>query len=128
MSDENKKPVNITQTSQVVSYQEWSSNSAIPPPQFLVEFDKILPGSAKQFIQNPLDEVQHRRSIEILAVKEQLATTKRGQYGAIFLGTLLIGLAGYCAFSDRTAIAVASITAIAAVVGVFLAREKSDSK
>jgi uncharacterized membrane protein len=78
----------------------------IPPPHFLVEYEKMVPGIAKRFLEEPHIEAEHRRSIERTMAQEQVRLAKRGQImaflvanvcvfgarGAIFLGYSLEGL------------------------------------
>jgi len=36
----------------------------IPPPNFLMQYEQIVPGIAKRFLEEPHLEAEHRRSLE----------------------------------------------------------------
>jgi len=83
-----------------------SYSGPIPPPNFLVQYEQMVPGIAKRFLDEPHIEAEHRRSLEKTMALEQVKIAKRGQimafslatfcavggFGAIFLGYRLEGL------------------------------------
>ncbi len=51
----------------------------IPPPEHLTMYEKIVPGIAKQFLEEPHREAEHRRSLESKMVDAQIKLAKKGQ-------------------------------------------------
>ena len=44
----------------------------IPPPSFLEQYELLVPGIAKRFLEEPRIEAEHRRAFEKLIVQEQI--------------------------------------------------------
>ncbi len=49
----------------------------IPPPHFLAEYERIVPGIAERFLNEPHIEAEHRRSLEQKGLEEKLKFNKR---------------------------------------------------
>jgi uncharacterized membrane protein len=62
----------------------------IPPPNFLELYEKLVPGTAKKFLEEPHLEAEHRRALEKEMVQEQINMSKRGQGMAFFLATFCV--------------------------------------
>lgn len=61
-----------------------------PPPNFLEQYEKLVPGSAQRFLDEPHLEAEHRRALEKFMVNEQINLSKRGQLMAFFLAAICI--------------------------------------
>jgi len=107
VSGEPQKTAEPQKNSEQVSMTSFASYSGpIPPPNFLVEYEKMVPGIAKRFLDEPRIESEHRRTLESMMAQEQVKLANRGQkmafslasfctigaFVAIFLGYSLEGL------------------------------------
>lgn len=62
-----------------------------PPPKYMREYEKIVPGSANRFIVLVEDEQEHRHNIEKIIVNENFNLIRRGQnFGFVMAGGLAI--------------------------------------
>lgn len=68
---------------------------AIPHPQTLAEYDRIVPGSATDIINDFKENTKTIRNLKTKELELTAARDKRGQYMAFFLGILIILLAAY---------------------------------
>ena len=92
----------------------------VPHPTVLAEYEKILPGIAKKFLEAPSIEAEHRRAIENQLVAAQINLGKRGQKMAFSLGVLVIGGALPLMFLGHNLSGFGLIlTSLAALVSVF---------
>lgn len=96
----------------------WSGPT--PHPEILAQYEQLVPGTAKTFLNEPHIEAEHRRKLESDLVAEKINSSKRGQimafilaimcilgsFGAIYLGFSVTGLA-------------ALLASIGVLVGVF---------
>ncbi len=49
-----------------------SYSGPIPPPHFLIQYEQIVPGIAKRFLEEPHLEAEHRRSLQKTIAQEQI--------------------------------------------------------
>jgi uncharacterized membrane protein len=100
----------------------------IPPPEFLKQYDLLVPGIAKRFLEEPHLEAEHRRNLEKTMLSERIRMSKRGQWMAFCLALLSI-LAAFTAIFTGYSIAGLAIffTAAASLVGVFFYAKKQQS-
>ncbi|HSX12289.1 MAG TPA: DUF2335 domain-containing protein [Rhabdochlamydiaceae bacterium] len=110
----------------IAAFQSYSG--PIPPPNFLEQYERMVPGSAARFLEEPHHEAEHRRKLEKNMVEAQIRLANRGQimafllaticiiasFGTIFLGYSLEGLG-------------ALIVAIASFASIFLVSRKKQS-
>jgi uncharacterized membrane protein len=107
VSEEPQKKSEAQKNSEQTSMTSFASYSGpIPPPNFLLEYEKMVPGIAKRFLEEPHVESEHRRALQKMMAQEQVKLANRGQkmafllagsctlgaFGAIFLGYSLEGL------------------------------------
>ncbi len=66
----------------------------LPPPQLLVEYNKVYPECAKEIVQMAREEQRHRHQTEDQQVKGDVTLAKRGQLigGALALAAVLGGI------------------------------------
>lgn len=111
-SRKNSEPQSITA---IASY-----SGPIPPPNFLAEYEKLYPGIAKKFLEEPHKEAEHRRSLENKIAEAQIKLANRGQWMAFWstavLSLLSFGLI-YLGYSLEGLTALGAL--IAAVASVF---------
>ncbi len=105
-----------------------SFSGPIPPPNFLKEYELIVPGIAQRFLDEPHKEAEHRRALEKLMVYEQIKLNKNGQKMAFGLALLSI----CAAFSSiwlgyELAGASTFIVSICSLVGIFLYAKKNQN-
>ncbi len=65
-----------------------SYSGPIPPPKFLSEYERLVPGISKKFLDEPHIEAEHRRAIEKMMAHEQIKLANRGQKMAFCLASL----------------------------------------
>lgn len=66
----------------------------VPPPDMLREFETIVPGIAERMAKAPVRLLEARADV----IRAEITHEKRRINGAIFLGTLLLLLAGYALY------------------------------
>ncbi|GAK33983.1 hypothetical protein JCM17846_15930 [Iodidimonas nitroreducens] len=65
----------------------------IPPPDILEAYNDLVPGAAAEIIANWGKESDHRRDMERLGLKGELAAEKRGQYLGAFVALFIFAMA-----------------------------------
>lgn len=119
---------------QVVERRETYSGP-IPHPTILEEFDRIVPGAAKQIVDQAASETKHRQSLENKAMdakieiaKENINCYKKGQNIATITCIMLILGAFTLAMFDKTSACIAFIgVGAASLVGLFLKRDNANN-
>lgn len=98
-----------------------SYSGPLPPPSVLVEYDKIVPGSAKLFIDSLHNQTNSRINNEDIVTKSNVSLAKNGQIMAFILTIFILLLASSFQFMGFTTFAVTlSSTTIIALVTVFI--------
>lgn len=119
ITDTPTKPNNLGNSPSVTSLTTFSG--PIPPPIFLAEYEKLVPGSAKRFLDEPHFEAEHRRALEKFMVNEQVKLSKRGQCMAFFLALVCIIASFTSIFLGYDIAGLGALfIAIASFVGVFI--------
>ncbi|MCI0381570.1 MAG: DUF2335 domain-containing protein [Chlamydiae bacterium] len=62
----------------------------IPPPDHLMMYEKMVPGIAKRFLEEPHLEAEHRRNLEKKMVEAKIELGKRGQIIACILASACV--------------------------------------
>jgi uncharacterized membrane protein len=102
-----------------------SFSGPIPPPIFLEHYEKIVPGIAKRFLEEPHLEAEHRRGLEKLMVEEKIRLSKRGQGMAFFLATSCVFAAFASIFFGYDIAGLGALfISIASFVAIFLYAKK----
>ena len=123
-------PLVANLTRQMTLKYEEMKGGPLPPPQALLEYESLLPGTAerlltlheKRFVhQLELErtEAEHRRGNERLELLASISHNRNGPFFAIVAVTMLLGLAAYVTFSGYPQTAGAITTAL--VVGLAIA-------
>ena len=92
-----------------VEYTLSHSSGPIPSPDTLRDYDKVVKGLADRIVTQFEKQTEHRHSVEqsivaaqIEAANDRTREVRRGQFGAITLGTLGIGGAVLIAWLNPT--------------------------
>lgn len=97
----------------------------IPPPQFLAQYELLVPGIAKKFLEEPHIEAEHRRVLEKMIGQEQIKLAKRGQLMAFSLAICCILGAFWTIFSGHSIEGLGALLfSIAAFTGIFIYAKK----
>lgn len=80
--DPQKHPEQPSVTATAIAY-----SGPVPLPGILVEYEKLYPGIAKQFLEEPHKEAEHRRSLEKKVADAQIKLANRGQIFAFILSS-----------------------------------------
>ncbi len=119
LNGEQKNLTKENSSLQVAAFTAFSG--PIPPPSFLLEYEKLVPGIAKKFLEGPHIEAQHRRSLEKRMVEEQVRLSKRGQWMAFSLASLCVFAAFTSIFLGFDLAGVGALfVSVASFVGVFI--------
>lgn len=110
----NAEPKKTLEQPSMTSFASYSGPT--PPPVHLIEYEKIVPGIAKRFLEEPHTEAEHRRTLEKMMAHEQIKLSNRGQMMAF-------SLAGFCIVGAFTAIfmghSLEGLGALITSIGVF---------
>jgi uncharacterized membrane protein len=99
-----------------------------PPPQVLEYYERLVPGSAKRFLDEPHLEAEHRRSLERSVVQERIRLSKRGQVMAFILASFCIIMGFVAIFYEHDLAGLgAVILSIGSLIGIFLYSRRSQS-
>ena len=74
----------------IISPSFTAFSGPVPPPNYLIEYDRICPGISIKFLNAPHEEAEHRRKLELLIAQQQLSLYKRGQWMAFILANVCI--------------------------------------
>ena len=95
---------------------------SIPHPQTLAEYDKIVPGSAADIINDFKENTKTIRELKVRELELAAARDKRGQWMAFVLGILLIGAVFFALYLGQTV--VAGLLAVGTLGAAFLKNSK----
>ena len=106
----------------VLRAQAVSYRGPIPPPEWMEHYERIVPGSAKQMMDDAHAQSLHRRQIETKEVDATLRNASRGQWMGFTIG--MVGVLGGLAMaifgvSLSGGVGVA-LTGLAALVAVYV--------
>ena len=105
-----------------------SYSGPMPKPDHLEKYDRILPGAARDILEEFKANGRHARETETLAIQGAINNDKRGQWMAFVLLVLGFALIAYLAHISQSSIAkVVAGTLLLAVIAGFL-RKKSFGK
>jgi len=114
------KPKDQSALSNAVMVQAQFSGP-LPPPAILEHYDQIQPGAANRIICMAEEQSAHRRAIEKLIVQAEASSQRLGPIlGFIIAMTVIIGGMWLIANGREIGGLVAVLTALGALVGVFV--------
>lgn len=112
----------------VISQHE-SHSGWLPTPNFLSQYNKILPGLAERIVAMPEREQAHRHRVVERMVTDDFAHKKRGQTLAMASLVLLLAVSiGLIALGQFAWGARIAIFGIVGVVGIFVTGKWADAK
>ena len=76
------------------SIQYWAG--PLPHPEILKEYDRLVPGSAKQLLDQAIKQSDHRMDLERRVTRSD---SKRANWGLASALTVAIGSLGVCAYA-----------------------------
>lgn len=104
-------------------------SGAVPPPEMLREFDKIIPNGADRFMKMAEEQSEHRRKIEQKIVESNVKNEKLGLVFAFFISIIGLISAAILAYKgNNVGAGVFAIPALGGLVNSFLnlSRGKTD--
>jgi uncharacterized membrane protein len=99
----------------------------VPPPEFLRDYEILVPGSAKRFLEAPHLEAEHRRALELAYLEEKIKLSRKGQWMAFSLAVLSIVAAFTAIFLGYSLAGVGTFfIAVGSIVGLFIYGKKTE--
>jgi len=106
--------------------QTVTTTSPVPPAELLAGYNQHIPDGANRLFTMVEEQSKHRREIEKSVIETQNKATLRGQWIALGLVALLIGVAVYFAFLGYAYLCWAILTTtIGRVLAVFVLGKKA---
>lgn len=132
---ENTKPIPPEQTAQVISgrFEVSQYNGPLPDPEILARYEKVLPGAAERTFKLLESEQEHRHRMEqkhldagIANQKDLKNIEKRGQFFALIISVIVMGVSGLTALKGKEATAsVLGGGGLIALVTIFIQGRKT---
>jgi uncharacterized membrane protein len=98
-----------------------SHSGPLPHPSILRAYEAIIPGSAARILASSEIQAKHRQDLESTVIKANTRDQGRGQIFAFILAFVtIIGGIGLAYSGKQTSGMVAILTALGALVGVFI--------
>jgi len=116
MSEDDK----IQNNNKIIS-QQYSFSGPIPSPQFLEQYDKVVPGAAKIIIDMAHSQAMHRQGLEKTVINSDVVNSRLGLIFGFLIGITGI-IAGVVVVLAGQVIAglIVSGGTIASLVGTFV--------
>jgi uncharacterized membrane protein len=96
----------------------------MPKPDHLEKYDQIVPGAARDILEEFKANGAHSRKIEYLAITGAVNNDKRGQWMAFVLLAMGFGLIAYLANINQASVAkIVAGTLLVAVIGGYLSNK-----
>ena len=102
-------------------HQQSAFSGPIPPPEFLREYDAIMPGLADRIVKMAEKQGDHRHGLETRAVNAEIERGKLGMISGFLVALLGISIGGVLIYHDK--LLTGSIFAggtLVALVGTFV--------
>lgn len=113
----------------IASAQVQSFTGPMPPPDYLRQYNEIVPGAAKDILDEFRANGAHQREMERLALTAATTTERRGQWIACGLVLVGFGLIMALALTQHDTVAgIVAGTLLGAVITGFVANRKSPSE
>lgn len=106
-----------------------SYSGPMPKPDHMDRYNQIVPGAAKDILEEFKANGAHSRKVELIAVKGAVDNDSRGQWMAFFLVALGFGLVAYLATINQGIVAgIVAGTLLVAVIAGFLSKKIFNAK
>lgn len=89
------------------SVEQWQLQTPMLPAAMMREYEDLVPGFSKRFVDNWERQTEHRQSLERTVVAAQSTTQVRGQKYALVLGVTALLVSGAAAVTGHEATAIA---------------------
>lgn len=104
----------------ILQARAFSYRGPVPPPEWMERYERIVPGSAKQMMDDAHAESLHRRQNETKEVDATIGNASRGQWMGFAIGmTGILGGLGMAFFGVSLGGGVA-LTGLAALTAVYV--------
>jgi len=101
--------------------QRASFSGPIPPPQFLAEYNKIVPGSAEIIINMAKEQATHRQELEKKVINSDIDNSKKGLWFGFIIGMTGIIIGAFIIYAGQViAGSIISGGTLATLVGTFV--------
>ena len=117
--------VHIEETATAVRWE-----APLPPPALLEEYDRVVPGLAKQIVEQARDSGSHIREIEKNALTAAVEYGARGQWMGFAALLAILGISALAIMKDYPWVAGIALSIITGTAAVFVLRtlKKRDGK
>ncbi len=118
----------ITSLALTIVEKSSSFSGPIPPPMLLDEYEKIVPGAAKDIMSEFKEQSKHRRKLEKDTINSQIKQSGRGQIFAFVISILIISVSGYFAFLEQYTLAgvFGTVTLSTILSSFFIGKKKQE--
>ena len=89
--------------------EQWQFQSPYLPPAILEQYERIVPGFSKQYLESMQQQTTHRQALESKVIDTQTTTQRRAQPYTFALGALALLVALVLGMNDHEAAAVAVV-------------------
>lgn len=97
------------------------SSGPLPTPETLRGYEDLLPGAAERIIRMAEQEQKNSHDIAVIAVRETVADTRRGQYLGIVVALAALGTAAFLGHHGHSSAAgIVGGTTVVGLVWVFV--------
>lgn len=112
-----------------ISHHQQHFSGPMPPPEYLSEYEKIVPGIAKELFDGVKEDSAHIREMQREALKAQKRDNLLGQIFGFLIGTIAICCGTYAAVNGAPAAGgIIGGGGVAALVAVFVIGKKPNSQ
>lgn len=115
-------------------FERFTFSGPLPPPDFLMGYNKVFPGCAERIVAMAEKVSSHRQELEKVVVKGNIESERRGQERAFWLSVLVIGIGGLLIWNDKSVsglvLIISDLVALASVFvyGRYQARKEREKQ
>lgn len=114
-----KKEKSADRNVQVLKMEQWSG--PLPPPEVLMRFEEVCPGTAKKIVRTFESQAHHRMSLEKKVITSDARNETLGVVFAFLIVSMVLGLAVYAMYLGRDLTAlVALLSVLVSLIGIFV--------
>lgn len=111
------------------AYVEEHYRGPIPHPRILRQIDEVVPGAARQIIDDAHGQTNHRQELERQYLDAGIANSKRGQwFGFVVAMTVVLGSMGLIALGYSVWGFSLALFGLSALVGVFVYTQRREGQ
>jgi uncharacterized membrane protein len=114
---------------QIIRAEAYSYEAPVPPPSMLRGYEDVVPGSAKQIMNDAHGQMVHRHGLENKQLDAAISNSKRGQWFGFIIAVLVIVGGVTLILADRSVEGLALILpGLAALAGTFVYSQIQQSR